>query len=248
MKSKRLFLSIVASSLVVSFASADSVWIDNSVNTHPQDSVKIGKSGYVGASEAIAIGSHADAHSDYSTSVGRYSQSAERGTAIGGDSAATADASTAVGVNAKASAENSVALGTDSSANAKNSVALGFNSVANEINTVSVGSRTNKRRVTNVADGINDYDAVNVKQLHNVRDEARAGIASALSLAPAALPDIGKTSLNLGVGTFAGESALSVNVNHRLLTGHGTDVTVGFGVSGNTNEDIAGRANIGINF
>ncbi|MGQ7114042.1 hypothetical protein ACUOFC_48210, partial [Escherichia sp. TWPC-MK] len=42
---------------------------------------------------------------------------------------------------------------------------LGTGSVATEENTISVGSSTNQRRITNVAAGKNDTDAVNVAQL-----------------------------------------------------------------------------------
>ncbi len=60
---------------------------------------------------------------------------------------------------------DSVAIGSGSIAAAENSVALGTNSVADEANTVSVGSSTQQRRITNVAAGVNNTDAVNVAQL-----------------------------------------------------------------------------------
>ncbi|EHB3538419.1 autotransporter adhesin SadA [Salmonella enterica subsp. enterica serovar Rubislaw] len=67
------------------------------------------------------------------------------------------------GVDANAQGKDSVAIG--SIAAAENSVALGTNSVADEANTVSVGSSTQQRRITNVAAGVNNTDAVNVAQL-----------------------------------------------------------------------------------
>ncbi|EEX2835267.1 adhesin [Escherichia albertii] len=69
------------------------------------------------------------------------------------------------GVDANAQGKDSVAIGSGSIAAADNSVALGTGSEANEENTVSVGSSTNQRRITNVAAGKNDTDAVNVTQL-----------------------------------------------------------------------------------
>lgn len=69
------------------------------------------------------------------------------------------------GPDANAQGADSVAMGSGSIAAADNSVALGTGSVADEANTVSVGSSTNKRRITNVAAGVNDTDAVNVSQL-----------------------------------------------------------------------------------
>ncbi|QLN02295.1 YadA-like family protein [Escherichia fergusonii] len=69
------------------------------------------------------------------------------------------------GVDANAQGKDSVAIGSGSIAAADNSVALSTGSVATEENTISVGSSTNQRRITNVAAGKNDTDAVNVAQL-----------------------------------------------------------------------------------
>ena len=69
------------------------------------------------------------------------------------------------GVDASAQGKDSVAIGSGSIAAADNSVALGTGSAATEENTISVGSSTNQRRITNVAAGKNDTDAVNVAQL-----------------------------------------------------------------------------------
>lgn len=69
------------------------------------------------------------------------------------------------GVDASTQGKDSVAIGSGSIAAADNSVALGTGSVATEENTISVGSSTNQRRITNVAAGKNDTDAVNVAQL-----------------------------------------------------------------------------------
>ncbi|QKE18242.1 trimeric autotransporter adhesin SadA [Citrobacter sp. TSA-1] len=69
------------------------------------------------------------------------------------------------GADANAQDADSVAMGSGSIAAAENSVALGTNSVADEANTVSVGSSTQQRRITNVAAGVNNTDAVNVAQL-----------------------------------------------------------------------------------
>ncbi|EHX6644110.1 YadA-like family protein [Salmonella enterica] len=69
------------------------------------------------------------------------------------------------GADANTQGADSVAIGSGSIAAAENSVALGTNSVADEANTVSVGSSTQQRRITNVAAGVNNTDAVNVAQL-----------------------------------------------------------------------------------
>ncbi|EFE06274.1 YadA-like family protein [Citrobacter youngae] len=69
------------------------------------------------------------------------------------------------GADANAQGTDSVAIGSGSISSAENSVALGTNSVADEADTVSVGSSTQQRRITNVAAGVNNTDAVNVAQL-----------------------------------------------------------------------------------
>ena len=52
-----------------------------------------------------------------------------------------------------------------------NSVALGNNSTVSSSNAVSVGSATLKRKITNVADGINDSDAATVGQVKNLKTD-----------------------------------------------------------------------------
>ena len=65
--------------------------------------------------------------------------------------------------NVEAAVATGIAGGAKADTN--NSVALGSGSVTNEEYTVSVGNETTKRRITNVAAGISDTDAVNVAQL-----------------------------------------------------------------------------------
>jgi hypothetical protein len=71
----------------------------------------------------------------------------------------------AIGANARATAGNALAIGRASAASRGRAVALGYRSVADAIGTVSVGSDSLKRRIMNVADGINPNDAINLAQL-----------------------------------------------------------------------------------
>ena len=73
-----------------------------------------------------------------------------------------------LGSGATSSNANSVALGFNAQANVADSVAIGANSIATESNTVSVGNSTIKRRITNVADGVNDSDVPTMKQLNQL--------------------------------------------------------------------------------
>ncbi len=66
--------------------------------------------------------------------------------------------------------QSSLALGANSMSFADYAVAVGADSVADEEYTVSFGSSAIKRRLLNVADGVGDYDAVNVRQMRAVTD------------------------------------------------------------------------------
>nr|WP_208450089.1 YadA-like family protein [Burkholderia anthina] len=113
------------------------------------------------------------------------------------DAFAQAPGSTAVGYAATASADNALALGREASATHAGSVALGANAIADgatlgnaaynpgtgplagttPVGEVSIGSSGAERRITNVAAGAEDTDAVNVSQLKSV--EANLGDLSA---------------------------------------------------------------------
>ncbi|EHF9574310.1 autotransporter adhesin SadA [Salmonella enterica subsp. enterica serovar Newport] len=98
------------------------------------------------------------------------------------------------GADANAQGADSVAIGSGSIAAAENSVALGTNSVADEANTVSVGSSTQQRRITNVAAGVNNTDAVNVAQL-------KASKAGSVRYETNADGSVNYSVLNLGDGS-----------------------------------------------
>jgi autotransporter adhesin len=96
----------------------------------------------------------------------------------------TASYTVAVGASARAGASNSVAIGRDAAAVRPRSVALGQGSLANAADTVSVGSSSLRRRIVNVAPGVNANDAVNLAQLQ----AAMAALAAAASPAVVAMP------------------------------------------------------------
>ncbi|EHB0656330.1 autotransporter adhesin SadA [Salmonella enterica subsp. enterica serovar Typhimurium] len=98
------------------------------------------------------------------------------------------------GADANAQGADSVAIGSGSIAAAENSVALGTNSVADEANTMSVGSSTQQRRITNVAAGVNNTDAVNVAQL-------KASEAGSVRYETNADGSVNYSVLNLGDGS-----------------------------------------------
>lgn len=120
----------------------------------------------------------------------RYVRTNEQGLAEE-DAYAQGQGSTALGYTATASGQNALAAGRGAMATAANSVALGAASIASgaslgsaaynpgrgqlaglvPVGEVSIGSAGNERRITNVAAGSQDTDAVNVSQLRSVQGE-----------------------------------------------------------------------------
>ena len=159
--------------------------------------------------------------------------------AIGAGAQANADPTTAIGNNAIANGNNSVALGANTTANGHNSVALGQGSVANRDNTVSVGSDAQQRQITNVAAGVQAFDAVNVGQLgvavgdaiSQANTYAARGVAQTL-----AMPSIpsglvaGRRWMGAAGATYGGQTAVGLAFAYQV----NTQWNVGAGVSAST--------------
>ncbi|EJZ0383351.1 YadA-like family protein [Escherichia coli] len=91
--------------------------------------------------------------------------------------------SVSLGNATRINGDSSVAIGLTSSVTGNDSVALGSHSSANGNNIVSVGSDTLKRRITNLAQGKDDHDAVNLMQMTSaVNREAGERIKSTNNL------------------------------------------------------------------
>ncbi|OEY92751.1 ESPR-type extended signal peptide-containing protein, partial [Acinetobacter qingfengensis] len=148
----------------------------------------------------ISIGQNANTNTNnkdlnLSVALGSNAQSSNQSVVIGADSQATADNAFAGGYKASVTGAAGTAIGANTTAGAGN-VALGANSVASDkssaasyliggaiqnggFNVVSVGGGTGSnivaRRITNVAAGGDDTDAVNVSQLKKLnQDVAKA--------------------------------------------------------------------------
>ncbi|MBX3537579.1 MAG: hypothetical protein KF735_08080, partial [Chelatococcus sp.] len=115
---------------------------------------------------------------------------------------AVGDYTTALGHGAEALANKATAVGSHAKATAKNSVALGANSVADKDNTVSVGSADNLRRITNVAEGIDQNDVVTVKQLTAALGGGNGGATSTVVAGRTS----GQQSVAVGGNSNAGAS------------------------------------------
>ena len=91
--------------------------------------------------------------------------------------------SVSLGNATRINGDSYVAIGLTSSVTGNDSVALGSHSSANGNNIVSVGSDTLKRRITNLAQGKDDHDAVNLMQMTSaVNREAGERIKSTNNL------------------------------------------------------------------
>ena len=172
----------------------------------------------------------------------------------------------AFGDGAVATATNSTALGPNASATAANAVAIGSGSTNTVANTVSVGSAGNERRITNVAAGINQTDAVNVGQVQSIasgfqsqigglqnqildnRREARDGIALAIASggSPGLLPGR-KFAISANFGTYEGGSAFAAGMTALLADTKSYAVvangSVGLGLNTNT---VGGRGGVSL--
>ncbi|WMJ69486.1 YadA-like family protein [Stenotrophomonas sp. 24(2023)] len=132
------------------------------------------------------------------------------------DPSATGANSAAGGAGSKAAGANATALGNGASAQADNSVALGAGSVASRANTVSVGSAGAERAITNVADGTQATDAVNVRQLQasqqgTIRYDTNVNGTTNLNSVTLGSTSTGPTTVrNVAAGT-AGTDAVNVD-------------------------------------
>lgn len=150
--------------------------------------------------------------------------------AIGTDSRATATNAISIGGSSRASANNSVALGAGSTTTADLSAA-GYNPGSSVLagaasaasGEVSVGATGQERRVTNVAAGSAETDAVNVSQLQSeAAKTARSGTSAAVALGGGATygtdGTISAPSYQIGGTTFTNVGSALTNIDARTTT------------------------------
>ena len=174
--------------------SYDSVAIGHEANANSSESVAIGNKVSADGWDSVALGIETDAKGTGSVAIGLNSHAqALQGVALGMNAYATGERSIAIG-NASAMGEFSLALGEETNAkgtsslafgnwakaNSNSSVAIGFGSIANDEYEFSVGADEDEikwsgdrkaiyRRITHVADGVKDHDAVTVEQLNSTK-------------------------------------------------------------------------------
>ena len=224
------------------------------------------------AKDSIAFGGGAQATAENALSIGAYSQAtAEKSVAIGTGAKATATNAVVIGEGANTAVSGGVALGLNSRVNGINSAALGQNSIAEAQSgasfltnidattqgTVSFGNTSEKRRLTNLADGAIDSDAVTVAQLRKQNllsnkqgEDTAAALGGASTYNPvtgavtlpkynvdgkevtnvgAAITNIdGRTTANSNNITNLQNQTFKVQANNDEATAVGADATVSF--------------------
>ncbi|ENV1803300.1 YadA-like family protein [Neisseria gonorrhoeae] len=212
----------------------------------------MGKQAKATKQNGMALGVESEAAGDFSTAVGNESKAkGQGGVGLGNQSKAEADFAVAVGNKAEATKENSLVIGRYARANGNhsvslgsrseikdgvsNSVAPGYGSVASENNVVSVAyketpqsTELSYRKIVGVDDGVNDFDAVNVRQLKamqgqnmaelfSVRSEVRGVAASSAALSaltPLSYDANNPTQFMVGFGTYKGRQAMALGLSH----------------------------------
>lgn len=162
-------------------------------------------------------------------------------TVINGGNGNTPAASNYVDVNttaadAKASGTETVAIGGGSTATADNAVAIGSNSTADRANTVSVGSEGNERQIVNVAEGVDDSDAVNVAQLREATENLGDSMFQVNNSKKLANPT------TTGANSIAGGAGSKATAENSMALGNGASATAKNAVALGTGS-IADREN-----
>ena len=190
----------------------------------------MGTAGNPSTGKNVSIGYNANKNDNLvarlqSTAVGSHTQAADDALALGFNAKAAGNGSVAAGFNAKAEGEASMALGQGAMASGGN-IAIGNGSQASAAmlsgtgyltgtaapsTGVSVGTAAALRRITNVADGAQDQDAVTVAQLKKSIDETVRQINANIT------PGTGSTGVFYDTVTGGQESITLKNTNQGTL-------------------------------
>ncbi len=175
---------------------------------------------------------------------------------LGKGSNASGSDSISLGTGAAASAENAMAFGNGASASGSGSVAIGSGSTATEANVVSFGAANAERRLTNVAAGVNDTDAVNVGQMNSTIDrnisylkssltrdinKVGAGSAALAALRPEGYDPDNKFSMAAGFGHYKNANAGAIGAFYKP----NDDTTFSIGATVGDGESMM---NMGVSF
>jgi autotransporter adhesin len=160
-----------------------------------------------------------------------------RNVAVGNDSRINGNDGVAIGSGASVAGNGGVAIGQGARATGSG-VAIGSGSRAGN-GEFNVGNR----RITGIADGISDGDAVNIRQFNLLEEKAHRGIAIANAM-EVFLPDPGKSfRLNIGGGYYGNQGAIGLTGAGRITEDTSIYIGVGSDVNG---EEVGGK--VGVSF
>ena len=227
------YIRVNSSGAAASATGSNAAAIGAGAKASGADALAFGSNAQATQSGAIAMGLNASATGVNAIAIG--TGASATGSVAVGAAASAANGGAAFGDGAVATGSLATALGPNSSATAANSVSIGSGSTNTVANTVSFGSAGNERRLTNVAAGINQTDAVNVGQLQSTvsgfqsqlngiqsqvttnQIEARRGIVAAVAVAPVLMPSAaGRTTVAVNTGFYRGEAGVGIGLSHRL--------------------------------
>ena len=162
---------LIASAVTAGFVFVGGGGVDAMAEATGYLSIADGHNAVASGNHSVAYGAYSSASGHESVAVGKKTAaSGASAVAIGRDSTSSGVWSTAVGPGSQATKNWSTAIGGQAQANGDMSVALGAQSKVNsdDGNVVSVGNDNLKRKIINVANGVNANDAVNKSQLEAV--------------------------------------------------------------------------------
>ena len=225
-----------------------------------ENSAAFGYKNIVNKNNSMGLGQNNTVNGENSSALGQSNNiTGNNSSALGQNNTVLGNNSSAIGNNNNVGGNNNFAFGNDITFKngATNSVGLGNGSTVTESNVVSVGSQGKERRITNVAEGINDTDGVNVKQLKdsiNVNNQfLNAGIAQ--SMAMANIPQVGANklfSIGFGAAYFNKQGGFALGISgtektntfiYKIAAGIDTkkqfSVGAGFNINFGANKSVA---------
>ena len=202
-------------------SAANAVSIGTGSTVTGESSIAVGTGHIVHGKNSGAFGDPDNIHGDNSYSFGNNNVIGDHDAgdgAIGNNTFVVGNKNTVTG-------DNTFVVGNNVTTSANNAVILGNNSTATEDGVVSVGSEGNERKITNVAAGEKDTDAVNVSQLKKAMqgnalevndalndldqriNKVGAGAAALAALHPETFDPSNKLNFAIGYGHYKNANA-----------------------------------------
>ncbi|SAL76043.1 hemaglutinin/autotransporter like protein [Caballeronia arvi] len=190
---------------------------------------------------SVAVGTASSAKAG-AVALGLSADASDNAIAVGLDSAAS-DHAISMGTGSHASGTGSVAIGNRAPAGGEGSIVIGSNSTDDGQSYVfSVGSGDQQRRVINVADGIDDTDAVNMRQLNALSEQIAQNVLGSTYLQSTVHAAVPAASGSLFAADGATGEVATATGAHAVAMGANAQATADNSVALGANS-VADRAN-----